>query len=293
MRSLVQQLRELSLRNQELESALELARKKVAFYESVDPLVQDAMVGALRALFEIRSNFGQAAGDQFASTSRDEALLREEADKLQAQRDALSAERDALRQSVDVLHSDLAREKARNEKRASERSQLLTDVAALEARLSSIREELGAQPPIAADGDDQRQPTFAVPGNEVSHASSPALPLPELMPPADVSTGLPRGNRSTFPDGASAVQLNGELELVVSPVHSFPKLVELEQALQCLPEVKSFYVRDFRYGVATLLVRLASPELRENLLARLETLPGWSMAILTNSPRRVEAKVGA
>jgi hypothetical protein len=49
-----------------------------------------------------------------------------------------------------------------------------------------------------------------------------------------------------------------EIQLVLSPVPSFPRLVEIERRIQSLSGVRTLYVRDFRNGVATLAVGLRS-----------------------------------
>jgi len=50
-----------------------------------------------------------------------------------------------------------------------------------------------------------------------------------------------------------------EVQVVLSPVPSFPRLVELERRLQALPIVRTVYARDFRNGIATLAVGLRTP----------------------------------
>jgi hypothetical protein len=51
----------------------------------------------------------------------------------------------------------------------------------------------------------------------------------------------------------------GEIQLVLSPIASFPRLVELERRLQGMPVVRTVYARDFRNGVATLAIGLRHP----------------------------------
>lgn len=51
----------------------------------------------------------------------------------------------------------------------------------------------------------------------------------------------------------------GEVQLVLSPIASFPRLVEVERRLQGLPIVRTVYARDFRNGVATLAIGLRHP----------------------------------
>ena len=51
----------------------------------------------------------------------------------------------------------------------------------------------------------------------------------------------------------------GEVQVVLSPISSFPRLVELERRLQGMPSVRTVYARDFRNGVATLAIGLRNP----------------------------------
>ena len=46
---------------------------------------------------------------------------------------------------------------------------------------------------------------------------------------------------------------------MLSPISSFPRLVELERRLQGMPVVRTVYARDFRNGVATLAIGLRHP----------------------------------
>ncbi|OLC58635.1 MAG: hypothetical protein AUH85_00475 [Chloroflexi bacterium 13_1_40CM_4_68_4] len=73
------------------------------------------------------------------------------------------------------------------------------------------------------------------------------MPAP-VRQPAAVS---PEPRLTTEPAAPST-----EIQLVLSPVPSFPRLVEIERRIQSLPGVRTLYVRDFRNGVATLAVGL-------------------------------------
>ncbi len=434
---LVDKLRDLTLKNQELESHLELANRKLAFYESFDSSIRDAVTHSLRVACEIRAKSEQEAKELLERTKREEALLREETVRLAAERDGLLAEWDTLNKSVQEVRGELEREKAWREERTRERAQVLSEVTALEDRLKRIRDDLvsvsdlqdtGARPepldalsrpatrpvsesrppvvPITNDAPsvveekpsvradyptaipqpaipdvwqiedgmsfqqtDVYDPPAATPHPEVIAIQPEGIPIqPQAIPiqeaplrgsgrldfsaavvpspflPIEGTKAMTQGDRfdqahAVFPmpiftikdaepvtradrgdyvssrqsaalpledeklvaradqPGASSQvpprESNGDVELVISPVHSFPKLVELERALQSLREVKSFYVRDFRYGVATLLIRLTGPEFRDELPMRLEGLPGWNLVILSCPPNRIEAKIGA
>jgi hypothetical protein len=63
-----------------------------------------------------------------------------------------------------------------------------------------------------------------------------------------------------------------EIQLVLSPVSSFARLVEIERRIQTLPPIRSLYVRDFRGGVATLAVGLRTPMTIDQFTQTLGTL---------------------
>ena len=71
-----------------------------------------------------------------------------------------------------------------------------------------------------------------------------------------------------------------QIQVLISPVHSFPRLIEIQARIQSLSSVQTLQLRDFRNGVATFAVGIAeaiSPhefgaviQMLENLHLRLE-----------------------
>jgi hypothetical protein len=71
-----------------------------------------------------------------------------------------------------------------------------------------------------------------------------------------------------------------QIQVVISPIHSFPRLLETERRIRALSTVNALHLRDFRNGVATLTVAVSeaiSPaefgaviQMLENLHLRLE-----------------------
>jgi hypothetical protein len=47
-----------------------------------------------------------------------------------------------------------------------------------------------------------------------------------------------------------------QIQVVISSIHSFPRLLEVEQRIRTLPTVSAFQLRDFRNGIATFAVSL-------------------------------------
>ena len=82
-----------------------------------------------------------------------------------------------------------------------------------------------------------------------------------------------------------------ELQLVISPVGSFPRLVEIERHIQALPAVRTLYVRDFRSGTATLAVALRSPITPEEFGGMLISLDRLRLRVLGSARNVVELRV--
>lgn len=100
-------------------------------------------------------------------------------------------------------------------------------------------------PPIVEDVD--------VAPNAAPPASAPAQipgPVPEPAPHAV------EAQREEWVTPSEPI---GEVQVVLSPISSFPRLVELERRLQGMPAVRTVYARDFRNGVATLAIGLRNP----------------------------------
>ena len=86
---------------------------------------------------------------------------------------------------------------------------------------------------------------------------------------------------------AVAVPSGTVVQVVISPIHSFPRLLETERRIRALSTVNALHLRDFRNGVATLNVSVGeaiSPaefgaviQMLESLHLRLEGTTGSSV----------------
>ncbi|HEX9495665.1 MAG TPA: hypothetical protein VGA38_07885, partial [Candidatus Limnocylindria bacterium] len=85
------------------------------------------------------------------------------------------------------------------------------------------------------------------------------LPTPQVVAPA-------------APLPAPSTEAVGEVQLVLSPIASFPRLVELERRLQGMAVVRTVYARDFRNGVATLAIGLRHPMTVDEFAAAVTSL---------------------
>ena len=80
-----------------------------------------------------------------------------------------------------------------------------------------------------------------------------------------------------------------QIQVVISPIHSFPRLLETERRIRALSTVNALHLRDFRNGVATLTVSVGeaiSPaefgaviQMLESLHLRLEGTTGSSVEL--------------
>jgi hypothetical protein len=76
---------------------------------------------------------------------------------------------------------------------------------------------------------------------------APATPLTEPEPAPSFSSLYPE---LTVADERGLHQI----QVVISPIHSFPRLLETERRIRALSTVSALHLRDFRNGVATLTV---------------------------------------
>jgi hypothetical protein len=91
-------------------------------------------------------------------------------------------------------------------------------------------------------------PQAVAPRREPPAVTLVPQPRPAPAPPAAVA---PAPRPAAEPSTPTT-----EVQLVLSPIPSFPRLVEIERRIQSLSGVRTLYVRDFRNGVATLAVGL-------------------------------------
>lgn len=266
--SLAAQVRELSLRVADLEGQIAAARKRIAVYEDFDAQVQDSLAAALRAAGDIR-----ARAELSAEAMAEEARARRSADAGLA--DALRIERDALRTAIEkASETPRARAAAAPSPALFPASEMRTAAAdALRGVFKELVAELRATTPAA--------PAPAAPAPAAPPAPQQVAPPPppqQMAPPAPQPTAPPPPQQVAPPppprtapppltvvpppareEHVGPTEPLSEIQVVISPVPTFPRLVELERRLQALPTVRTVYARDFRNGIATLAVGLRSP----------------------------------
>jgi len=85
----------------------------------------------------------------------------------------------------------------------------------------------------------------------------------------------------------------GEVQVVLSPISSFPRLVELERRLQGMPVVRTVYARDFRNGVATLAIGLRHPMTVDEFAVAVTKLDYPRLRIVSTSGYVLELRIDA
>ncbi|HET7187166.1 MAG TPA: hypothetical protein VFI52_03385, partial [Gemmatimonadaceae bacterium] len=130
---------------------------------------------------------------------------------------------------------------------------------------------------------------------------TPPPPAPPAPPPLRALEGTPRAHPSEGAFPASGREMptprveagapTTDLQLVLSPVRSFARLVEVERRIQALPTVRSLYVRDFRGGIATLTVALRSPMTTEEFASGLRVIDEPQLRLVSGTRNVLEFRI--
>jgi len=161
-----------------------------------------------------------------------------------------------------------AAEIAASERAAAER-------AATERRMA----EQAAAEKVAAELQAERERRAAA-----ARAAAAQQPVP---PPLRALEGRESPPARVEADGAPTT----DLQLVLSPVRSFARLVEVERRIQSLPTVRSLYVRDFRGGIATLTVALRSPMTTEEFASGLRVIDEPQLRLVSGTRNVLEFRI--
>jgi hypothetical protein len=145
-----------------------------------------------------------------------------------------------------------------------------------EPERSELVEDVDVAPPAAAPA--AAAPAPAAP--EFSHQAAP-----QAAPPPVAAEPEPE------PWAATPTEAVGEVQVVLSPISSFPRLVELERRLQGMTVVRTVYARDFRNGVATLAIGLRHPMTVDEFAAAVTKLDYPRLRILSTSGYVLELRI--
>lgn len=134
--------------------------------------------------------------------------------------------------------------------------------------------------------------TAPAPAPEPVHeaAPEPLRTVAETHPPLEV-VRAPIEIDEIAPPRVEAASPTSDIQLVLSPIGSFPRLVEIERHIQALSVVRTLYVRDFRGGVATLAIALRSSMTPEEFAGMLASLQQPRMRLVAGSRNRLELRI--
>ena len=325
--SLATRVRELSLRVADLEGLLEAAKRRIAVYEDFDAQVQDSLTAALRAANEIRERarisaeaMAQEAKAQRPASVRELDAMRIERDALRRVIDAASAPpapAPAAPEPVAAMFPMSEMRTAAAEALRGVFKELVAELRATAPAPVAQYAPVGAAPVYVPP--PQPAPVYAPPPAPV-HAALVSVPPPQpayTPPPAPVATqyappvpvapaprpavvedvdiaphaphAVPDPPTGTW--AAPASEPVGEIQVVLSPIASFPRLVELERRLQGMPAVRTVYARDFRNGVATLAIGLRTPMTVDEFATAVTRLESPRLRIVSTTGYVLELRI--
>ncbi|HTH70118.1 MAG TPA: DivIVA domain-containing protein [Candidatus Saccharimonadales bacterium] len=148
-------------------------------------------------------------------------------------------------------------------------------------------------PPFARPTVVQPERSAVVEDVDVAPAASAphAAPQPAAPVPAQAAPGPAAAEPAREQWATAATEAVGEVQVVLSPISSFPRLVELERRLQGMPLVRTVYARDFRNGVATLAIGLRHPMTVDEFAAAVTKLDYPRLRVLSTSGYVLELRI--
>ena len=144
-------------------------------------------------------------------------------------------------------------------------------------------------PPHAADivEDIEVAPAAAAPAPAPVPPPGSA-PVPMAQAPLPAPRAVPQPTREEWVTPSEPI---GEVQVVLSPISSFPRLVELERRLQGMPAVRTVYARDFRNGVATLAIGLRNPMTVDEFAAAVTRLEYPRLRVVSTTGYVLELRI--
>jgi hypothetical protein len=148
-----------------------------------------------------------------------------------------------------------------------------------------------SRPTIVPPAQPDR-PTLVEDVDVAPAAAAPApAPVAQVPPPAPAPPPQDRSAEPAREWVATPSEPIGEVQVVLSPISSFPRLVELERRLQGMPVVRTVYARDFRNGVATLAIGLRHPMTVDEFATAVTKLDYPRLRIISTSGYVLELKI--
>ena len=323
--ALTSRVRELSLRVATLESELDAAHRRVRVYEEFDQTVQEALASALRSAFEIRERAEHTASAIVDDAKSQRSSILGELEQLRAERERVQREVADARLTRDAVHRPDAPSPQFGAQIPLSEMRLAASEA-LRGVFKELVEEMRNAPQIAPQAAAPPAPQLVQQAAPAPRPAPPAIPriVDPVPPPPQARVELPPRfapppfqpvppapapeplrEVATPPPSAPAViedveeapirfvpsEPSSEVQLVLSPIPSFPRLVEIERRIQSLPVVRTLYVRDFRGGVATLAVGLRQPMASSEFAAALGGLEHPRLRVVSSTRNVLELRI--
>ncbi len=318
--ALTSRVRELSLRVATLESELDAAHRRVRVYEEFDQTVQDALASALRSAFEIRERAENTASAIVDDAKSQRSSILNELEQLRAERERVQREvADARLTRAAAQHSPPTAATAPQIPMSELR---LAASEALRGVFKELVEEMRHAPqparpaPAAAPrvvdpvppppqayveppparvesqvAGIEPPPLRTAPAPAPRSEAAPAAAAPPTRPPPPIYAPAAIEDLEEAPVRFLSAEPSNEVQLVLSPIPSFPRLVEIERRIQSLPVVRTLYVRDFRGGVATLAVGLRQAMASSEFAAALGGLEHPRLRVVSSSRNVLELRI--
>ena len=281
--SLTRRIHQLSAQLADAHGELTAARKRVEVYETFDETIQGAVTAALRAAYEIRTRAEQSAATLVTEASAERDRVLTEIAKLDRERQTLAAARRPAGPGTPATAEDehLADLRAR----AADALSGLIDkfVAEADGAVAARR------PPEAGLPEPAPAPEAAAPAGAVT---APGPFTPRLVSAIESEPRPVEGAIGTAAaERGRAARPTDELEIVVSQVPAFARLVELERRIQELPIVRTIYVRDYQDGVVRLAVGLRAPSTAGEFAALVARIARPRLTVLGSAGATLELRL--
>src|SRR5438309_2245058 len=251
---------------------------------------------AQRAAEAERATEAARATEQAQRATEDAARAAEETRKVTEAQRLAQQQADAER----ALEGERAAEAARAAQEAMRAAQEAARAAEAERGGEAQRGGDAVRAAAEAARAAQTQPIVEeedVFGRPTGNVAETPPPAPELTVVEREPTQTVAESEQLTPEREEPAVPTSNIVLMLSPVPSFARLVDIERRIQSLAQVRTLYVRDFRGGVATLAVGLRIPMLVDELWSAIATLEQPRFALQrsggTSLELRIEGEAGA
>jgi hypothetical protein len=169
----------------------------------------------------------------------------------------------------------------------------ISDQLIAETRTPQIPEAPLAPPPMPPQEFPREQMTVESAAPLIEYAPEP----PAIVEPEPDTRYLPLIGASepvfshapVFPELSVADERGlHQIQVVIAPIHSFPRLLETERRIRGLSTVSALHLRDFRNGVATLTVSVSEAISPAEFGAVIQMLESLHLRLEGTTPSSVE-----